>query len=234
MSENKRAIVIVPGATGGAWAWQEVAGILRAHGHDVFPITLTGLGERSHLASAEVNLTTHMMDVVNTIKWNELDGKGIVLVGHSYGGTVMSGVAELVPDGTIAAGVFLDAGVPDDGQSQYEYMNVPTPEPDGIFAPALAGGHVRTNTEGEQRAARLRTPQPFNTFTERLRLSGARERIPTLMYVAGTDNRIWERRPQVDRLRNDDRWIWRELPCGHNLYILPEETAALIMEAADN
>jgi pimeloyl-ACP methyl ester carboxylesterase len=232
MSENKRAIVIIPGATSGAWAWQEVAGILRRHGHDVFPITLTGLGERSHLASADVNLTTHIMDVVNTIKWNDLDGKGIVLVGHSYGGTVMSGVAEIVPDGTIAAGVFLDAGVPDDGQNQYEYMNAPVPEPDGIFAPALAGGHVRSNSPREQRAERLRTPQPFNTFTERLKLTGARERIPTLMYVAGTENKLWERRPQVDRVRHDDRWIWRELPCGHNLYILPEETAALIVEAA--
>ncbi len=234
MNEDKRAVVIIPGATGGAWAWHEVASILREHGHEVYPITLTGLGERSHLASADVNLTTHIMDVVNTIKWNELDGKGIVLVGHSYGGTVMSGVAEVVPEGTIAAGVFLDAGVPDDGQSQYEYMNVQAPEPDGIFAPALAGGHVRSSAPSEQRADRLRTPQPIATFTERLKLTGARERIPTLMYVAGTDNKLWERRPQVERVRHDSRWIWRELPCGHNLYILPEETAALIMEAANN
>jgi pimeloyl-ACP methyl ester carboxylesterase len=232
MSEDRRAIVIIPGATGGAWAWQEVANILRQHGHDAFAVTLTGLGERSHLANANVNLTTHIMDVVNTIKWNELDGKGIVLVGHSYGGTVMSGVAELVPDGTIAAGVFLDAAVPDDGQSQYDYMNLPTPAPDGIFAPELAGGHVRSNSPREQRATRLRTPQPINTFTEKLKLTGARERIPTLMYVAGTENRLWERRSQIDRLRRDNRWIWRELPCGHNLYILPFETAALIMEAA--
>ncbi len=230
---DKRAIVIIPGATGGAWAWQEVADILRQHGHDVFPITLTGLGERSHLASADVNLTTHILDVVNTIKWNELHGKGLVLVGHSYGGTVMSGVAEIVPDGTIAAGVFLDAAIPDDGQSQYDYLGVPAPAPDGVFAPELPGGHVRSNSPREQRAVRLRTPQPINTFTERLKLTGARECIPTLMYVAGTENKLWERRPQIDRVRHDDRWLWRELPCGHNLYILPEETAALIMEAAN-
>jgi pimeloyl-ACP methyl ester carboxylesterase len=231
--DHKRAILIVPGATGGAWAWQEVTRILRAHGHDVFPITLTGLGERSHLASADVNLSTHIMDVVNTIRWNGLEGGGVVLAGHSYGGTVISGVAEIVSEGTISAGVFLDAAVPDDGQSQYDYMNIPIPEPRGIFAPPLTGGHVESRPVDGPASAGLRTPQPINTFTERLTLTGARERIPTLMYVAGSENRIWERRPQVERLRNDPRWIWRELPCGHDLYVLPAETADLIMEAAN-
>ena len=230
--KGKPAIIIIPGATGGAWAWQEVAAILRSHGHEVHAVTLTGLGERSHLANADVDLTTHIMDVVNTIKWNELEGAGIVLVGHSYGGTVMSGVAELVAEGTIAAGVFLDAAVPEDGQSQYEYMGLPAPKADDIFAPTLAGGHVRSESPMEERAARLRTPQPVKTFTERLKLTGARERIPTLMYVAGSHNKIWERRPSIARIRNDKRWIWRELPCGHDLYALPRETAELIMEAA--
>jgi pimeloyl-ACP methyl ester carboxylesterase len=231
--ERQRPILIVPGATGGAWAWEEVTRILRDHGHDVFPITLTGLGERSHLASADVNLSTHIMDVVNIIRWNGLEGRGIVLAGHSYGGTVISGVAEIVPDGTIAAGVFLDAAVPEDGQSQYDYMNIPTPESIGIFAPPLAGGHVESRAAHATARADLRTPQPIRTFTERLALTGARERIPTLMYVAGSENRIWERRPQVERLRNDPRWLWRELACGHDLYVLPEGTAELIMEAAN-
>jgi len=231
--KHKRAVLIVPGATGGGWAWQEVARILRCHGHEVYPITLTGLGERSHLASAEINLTTHVMDVVNTIKWNALEGNGIVLAGHSYGGTVISGVAEIVAEGTIAAGVFLDAAVPDDGQNQYDYMRIPIPEPNGIFAPPLEGGHIASRGSDEGAAAQLRTPQPIGTFTERLTLTGARERIPTLMYVAGSDNRIWERRPQVDRLRKDARWVWRELPCGHDLYVMPSETAELIMEAAN-
>jgi hypothetical protein len=91
---------------------------------------------------------------------------------------------------------------------------------------------VRSESPYEDRAARLRTPQPVKTFTERLKLTGARERIPTLMYVAGSHNKLWERRPSIAKLREDDRWIWRELPCGHDLYVLPEETAGLIMEAA--
>jgi pimeloyl-ACP methyl ester carboxylesterase len=231
--KHKRAILIIPGATGGGWQWLEVARILRSHGHDVHPITLTGLGERSHLASSAVNLTTHILDVVNTIRWNGLEGAGIVLAGHSYGGTVISGVAELVAEGAIAAGVFLDAAVPDDGQSQYDYMGIPTPKPNGIFAPPLDGGHVASSGSDEASTAELRTPQPMGTFTESLTLTGARERIPVLMYVAGSENRIWERRPQVHRLRNDPRWLWRELPCGHDLYVMPEEVANLIMEAAN-
>src|SRR5215207_8730725 len=90
------AYVLVPGAWLGGWAWRDVAARLRAKGHDVFPITLTGLGERVHLARPEVDLETHIADVVNTIQWNDLGD--VILAGHSYAGIVITGVADRIPD----------------------------------------------------------------------------------------------------------------------------------------
>ena len=93
--------VLVPGAWLGGWAWRDVAARLRARGHDVYPITLTGLGERVHLARPEVDLETHITDVVNTMQWNDLDD--VILAGHSYAGTVITGVADRIPDRIAAA-----------------------------------------------------------------------------------------------------------------------------------
>src|ERR671913_307403 len=88
--------VLVPGAWLGGWAWQDVAARLRAGEHDVYPMTLTGLGERVHLARPEIDLETHIADVVNTIEWNDLDD--VILAGHSYAGVVITGVADRIPD----------------------------------------------------------------------------------------------------------------------------------------
>ena len=84
--------VLVHGAWHGAWCWRRVARLLSRSGHEVFTPTLTGVGERSHLLTLEMNLDTHILDVVNVMKWQELND--VVLVGHSYGGMVISGVAE--------------------------------------------------------------------------------------------------------------------------------------------
>ena len=84
--------VLVHGAWHGAWCWRRLARLLTRNGHDVFAPTLTGLAERSHLLTPDIDLDTHILDVVNEMKWQELSG--VVLVGHSYGGMVISGVAE--------------------------------------------------------------------------------------------------------------------------------------------
>ena len=109
--------VLVHGAWHGSWCWKRVRKALQANGHDVFTPTLTGLGERSHLLSREVNLETHIDDVVNLIRWEELSN--IVLCGHSYGGVVVSGVADRVPD-RIGALIYLDAFVLEDGRSVHD------------------------------------------------------------------------------------------------------------------
>jgi pimeloyl-ACP methyl ester carboxylesterase len=109
---NAKTFVLVHGAWHGGWCWRRVADLLQKQGHKVFTPTMTGLGERSHLLNDKVNLATHIADIVNVIKWEGLSD--VVLVGHSYGGVIISGVAEQMRD-TIGSIVFLDAFVPEDG-----------------------------------------------------------------------------------------------------------------------
>src|SRR5213592_792964 len=106
--------VIVHGAWGGGWDWLAIDSMLTGRGHKVVRVTLTGLGERHHLASPNIGLDTHIDDVVNKILWDNLHD--IVLVGHSYGGMVITGVVDRVPD-RIKAVVYVDAAVPMDGES---------------------------------------------------------------------------------------------------------------------
>lgn len=106
--------VIVHGSWGGSWAFKEVDAMLSERGHVVYRPSLTGQGERVHLASTEVDLNTHILDVVNTILYEELEQ--VILVGHSYGGMVITGVADSIPE-RISRLVYLDAFVPNDGES---------------------------------------------------------------------------------------------------------------------
>ena len=104
--------VLVGGGWLGGWCWRPIARQLRADGHDAYPVTLTGLGERVHLASPEINLDTHITDVVNLIRFEDLHD--VVLLGHSYAGLVVTGVADRVPE-RIAQLVYLDTGAFPDG-----------------------------------------------------------------------------------------------------------------------
>ena len=108
-ASRQTTYVIVHGAWGGGWAFRKVDALLTARGHKVYRPTLTGQGERVHLATLEVDLSTHVMDVVNMILFEEL--RDVVLIGHSYGGMVISGVAQKVPD-RIRRLVYLAAFVP--------------------------------------------------------------------------------------------------------------------------
>ncbi len=139
---EKQTFVLVHGATAGGWEWKRTGQFLTDDGHTVFRATLTGLGERMHLNSTNVDLQTHINDVVNLILFEDLHD--IVLTGHSYGGMVITGVMDRVPE-RIKHVVFLDAAVPDDGQSLWDlfggrgmdpkrfadgFMQVPWVQPD--------------------------------------------------------------------------------------------------------
>jgi pimeloyl-ACP methyl ester carboxylesterase len=122
---EKSTFVLVHGATAGGWEWKTTGQFLTEDGHTVYRATLTGLGERMHLNSTEVDLQTHINDVVNLILFEDLHD--IVLTGHSYGGMVITGVMDRVPD-RIKHVVFLDAAVPEDGQSIWDIFGG-TPDP---------------------------------------------------------------------------------------------------------
>lgn len=112
-------LVLVHGGWTGGWCWQYVRRRLCAAGHDAFTPTLTGLGERVHLAQPGVDLALHILDVVNVLEAEDL--QDVILAGHSYGGMVITGVAEHVP-GRLAHLVYLDAFVPRDGESLLDVL----------------------------------------------------------------------------------------------------------------
>ncbi|MGE0628241.1 MAG: alpha/beta fold hydrolase, partial [Hyphomicrobiaceae bacterium] len=114
---SKRTFVLVHGAWHGGWCWSGVADGLRAAGHRVFAPTLTGLADRSHLMSRSIDLDTHIADVANLFEWEDVEDA--VLVGHSYGGWVVSGAIEKVLP-RVSSMVYLDAFVPDSGQRSYD------------------------------------------------------------------------------------------------------------------
>jgi len=204
--------VLVHGAWGGSYGWRHVRPLLQQAGHSVFTPSLTGLGERSHLATPEVNLSTHIQDVCNAIWFEDLSD--IILVGHSYGGMVVTGVADRMPE-RIRDLVFLDAFQPADGQSLFD----------------MAGGGLRPGTDWrvppmERREvasdwdAERRQPQPRATMEEPVHLSAPLESRPfSLTYIVATGRP--DPSPVFDRiaesLRGNPRWTVREIAGGHGM-----------------
>ena len=170
--------VLVHGAWGGSWGFRLVRRPLREAGHEVFTPSLTGVGERAHLASPQVNLTTHVLDVVNTILYEDLGD--IVLLGFSYGGMVVTGALEHVAD-RVAHLVYLDAFVPADGQSLDDLAGAG-------YRPAAVGPGASWLVEPLPRpmedaaaadwAAARRSPHPVGCFTEPVRLARRLEQYP--------------------------------------------------------
>ena len=177
MTGQTDSYILVHGGWVGGWCWGDVADILRAKGNRVYTPTLTGLADKSHLIHAETDLDTHVLDIVNLIKW-ELDD--IVLVGHSYGGMVISGVAEKLPKGTIKSIVYLDAIYTEGGQCVADtspgFEDLVGPDNPIPPLPATFFGY-----EGEiaEKLDRLTTPQPRHTLFRPLHLTGAVNRYPS-------------------------------------------------------
>jgi pimeloyl-ACP methyl ester carboxylesterase len=231
------AFLLVHGAWHGGWCWRRVTDILEAKGHKAFAPTLTGVGERSHLMRAGIDLSTHIQDVVNVVKWERLDR--VVLCGHSYAGFVISGVAERMAD-RIAALVFVDAFLPDDGQAMADVTSQATRE---RLAAAQARGDIgvpppsaetfKVNEADRAWVDALCVPHPIATMTERIKLTGARERIASKTYVRA----LHYPNPGFDaalaRAKADPTWRTHELPCGHDVMVdMPERLAEILIEAA--
>jgi pimeloyl-ACP methyl ester carboxylesterase len=229
--------VLVHGAWHGGWCWQRVADRLRGGGHAVFTPTLTGLGERSHLLRAGIDLTTHVTDVVNVIKWEELND--VVLCGHSYGGMVISGVADQMA-AAIRSIVFLDAFVPRNGEAVQDLTSSAVVE---IARAAMARGEITmpprpaeafgVNAADRAWVDRLCVGQPIGTFTQKLTLTGARDRIPRKSYIRAASYA----NPGFDRAlaaaRSDPSWRTYEVSCGHDVMVdAPNRLTEILLEAA--
>ena len=172
---EKYTYVIVHGATAGGWEWKKTGKFLTDDGHTVYRVTLTGLGERVHLSTTEVNLDTHINDVVNLILFEDLHD--VVLTGHSYGGMVITGVMDRIPE-RIRHVVFLDAAVPDDGMSLFDLFGGPRPN-SNIVDGMMQVPWVKPNTRAPHN-----TPQSVKTFTQPVSYKNPLAKALPVTYVA--------------------------------------------------
>jgi len=230
--------ILVHGAWHGGWCYKRVAERLRTQGHVVYTPTNTGLGERSHLFHRDINLETHITDILNVITWEELND--FVLVGHSYGGMVVTGVADRIPE-KVRRLVYLDAFVPEDGKCQMDYM----PEAQNEALRAYAAAHdnalqpipaenFRVNENDVAWVDRMCVPHPIHTFDQPLKQRGGIAKL--------RDRRIfiWAKgraeapfRQFYDVLVTDENWITYTVPCGHEIMIdMPDELVRILLEVA--
>jgi pimeloyl-ACP methyl ester carboxylesterase len=228
--------VLVHGAWHGAWCWRRVSRLLVGQGHEVFTPTLTGVGERSHLLTDSIGLDTHILDVVNEVKWQQLSG--IVLVGHSYGGLVISGAAGPL-EKDIASFVLLDAFLAEDGQSLADFQpqafhdSLASATRDGAMTlPPRSAAVFNVNDRDRAWVDAQCTPHPIRCFSQKLALTGARERIAKRSYIRATG---YPSQP-FDRGLADARakgWRTYEVACGHDVMLdMPERLAEILQEVA--
>jgi len=220
------SFVLVHGAWHGGWCWQRVCDRLTAQGHRVFAPTLSGVCERSHLASASIDLTTHINDIVNEIQWKDLDQ--VVLVGHSYGGMVITGVAERIA-AKIASIVYVDAFIPADGQSIADLGGKVDPGP--FTTPIPAAGFV-INAADLAWAGSKMTSQSTACFTEKLKVTGAYLKIARKTYIRAKNFPAPPFVAAFESARKDPSWKTHEVDCGHDIMIdKPEELSSQLEQA---
>ena len=230
--------VLVHGAWHGGWCWSRVVDRLTARGHKVYAPTLTGLAERSHLLSRDITLNTHIADVTNLMTWEDLSN--VVLVGHSYGGWVISGVAEQAAS-RLASIVFVDAFMPQDGERALDMQAPPDRAATEAAwdrgelsrpAPPIAHFGIANDADRDWALSRV-TPQPIGNAFTRIALTGARDRVPTKAYIRarGAVRPMFD--AYYDKLRGDPSWRLYDVPCGHDVMIdMPDRLTEIVLENA--
>ena len=237
MAGKRATIVIVHGAWVGGWRWRAVADLLISRGHLVYTPTLTGLGERSHLTSPDVNMSMHALDIANVVKFERLEN--VLLVAHSYGGMPVSQATELIPAGIVQSLMYLDAFYPEDGQSLNDLVpgppHLPSEPGEYLVAPPrinLVGFNTHMDPVARAAYEDRRTPQSVHCFTEKARLTGARDRIPQKTYVVATGYKNDTFVPVAERLRKRPGWRVEEMPFTHDLQHVAVNESADMIESA--
>ena len=228
--------VLIHGAWHGGWCWTRLSPLLRAAGHAVYAPSLTGMGERKHLARPGINLDDHIQDVIQLLEMEDL--QDVVLVGHSYGGMVVTGAADRVPQ-RIGKLVYLDAFVPANGKCALDYV---VPERAAAFrAAGQASGLIPppplslwglTDPKDADWAKPREVMHSLHTMTQPIRLANeaALGRMPkTFIYCSTPATGSFD--AFAAKYRADPAWRFHELKTGHDAMILkPQELAALLLK----
>jgi len=226
--------VVAHGAWSSAWAWKKMRPLIRAAGHEIFTPSYTGMGERAHLANPAIDLDTHIQDVVAVLEIEDL--RDVVLIGHSYGGAVATGIADRAR-ARIAQLVYLDAFVPRNGESVFDIQ--PAERADKMREAAREKGEgwriptspmpPDTPADDVAWAAHRRLPQPIKTFEQKLRLSG--EAPPPRAYIYckrfGPGDVF---RPFAERAQRESGWRYFEIDASHNPHITAPDALMGILQ----
>jgi pimeloyl-ACP methyl ester carboxylesterase len=236
--ETMATYVLVHGGWDGGWHWRPIARLLHGAGHEAFPVTLTGLGERSHLASAQITLATHISDVVNVLRFEGLEN--VILAGHSYGGTVITGVAEREAM-RLAHLVYIDAFVPRDGQSMSDILGPTMRAQFEERAREQGGGWLVPYDPPDGWDTHRRTALPIGVLYDPVWVRDPdAARIPRT-YIACTETAAELGAlgdgllDAASRARADPAWRYHELPTGHSpMDTMPGELADLLLTVASS
>ncbi len=202
--------VFVHGAWGGGWDWKKVTSRVEAAGHTAYRPTLTGLGSRAHLATRTTSLSTHITDIVALIESESLDK--IVLVGHSYGGMVITGVADRIPE-RIKRLIYIDAVLPRDGESMMQLRPENVEQWTQLANSKGDGWRIPPYWKNPGRD----TPQPLATFTESISLTNdLRFKIPAHYILTVEPGKTWDRFSKFSKRAKALHWQHSTLEAGHN------------------
>ena len=217
------SVVLAHGAWSAAWGWKKMRPLFRAAGIEFFSPTYTGLGERAHLARPDIDLSTHIADVLGVLEFEDLSD--VTLIGHSYGGMVATGVADQAAD-RIARVIYLDAFAPRDGQSLFDLVGPKTEaamrggaekQGDGWKIPPI-NPPADTSPEDLAWTGPRRRPQPIKAFEQKLRLK--RTTAPPRHYIYAKKNAPGDVfRQFADRARSEPGGTCHEIDASHNPHI---------------
>jgi pimeloyl-ACP methyl ester carboxylesterase len=218
-------VVLVHGGWSGGWAMKPLANEISKRGHEIYRPSLTGLGARAHLSSTDIRLETHIQDIVNLILYEDLHD--VVLVGHSYGGMVISGVSDRVP-GRIARRIYIEGMVPSNGESMLDIHSKAAK----VLPSLTRNGFVYPPRFTESTPPPKLMPQPLNTVTDKITLTHHNLTIPTkyvLTVASGTQIEQDDFYAQAQRAQHNG-WVVINIVGGHNIQREnPELLAGIIL-----
>jgi pimeloyl-ACP methyl ester carboxylesterase len=225
--------LVCHGAWSAGWAWKKMHPLMQAAGHRLVTPSYTGLGERAHLAGPSIDLETHIADILNVIKYENL--RDVVLIGHSYGGMVATGVADRARD-RIAQLVYLDAFVPDDGQSLFD-LNEPGREPMRELAGSGDGFRVPPNptppdtpAEDVEWLRARRVDMPIKCFEMPLKLHNGKLTLPRSYIYATRITPADTFGPFAARFSSDPGWSYYEIDASHSPHVTAPEALMVLLD----
>lgn len=236
-TKNPPVFVLVHGAWHGGWCWQKVSADLRAKGSIVYTPTLSGLGEHKNTLNRNIDLNTHIDDIVNLIIMEDL--QNVILVGHSYAGTVIAGVADRIPE-RLSKLVFLDALIIRNGQSALSeqpkdnqaYMIKAAEKDSGLSIPIwTADAFGVTDPKDIKWVNERLAPHPYKTFTQQLVLNHPYGNHLPLIYIGCTNPILPPIKRFIEETKNDKNWQYYALNTGHDAMITTPDALAALFES---